>query len=337
MKITVLVAVYNTSAYLPTCLDSLISQTHKDLQIICIDDASTDNSLQILREYASKDDRILVLAQSVNKGQAEARNLGLQHAEGDYVTMLDSDDWFAPDAIEKACHVASLDECNDCVVFDIVHHDEDTGREWGYRYRADGSEWSGEEAFRLSLDWSIHGLYMVRRSIHLAYPYDTTCRLYSDDNTTRLHYLHSRRVLRCEGLYYYRQHNASMTHSITPLRFLYLDANYSMKRTLISEGISDILIDKYEEHRWLNIVGLYVFYRINKDSFTLEEQQNIISKLRYFHSTIETHRLPCSLKLKFGYIPSPSYPTLFEWQNCLYILARKVLYKLLSKPLPAIV
>lgn len=333
MKVTVLVAVYNAGKYLHECLDSLTNQTHRDLQIVCIDDASTDDSWQVLEEYAAKDKRITLIRQPENKGQAEARNRGLEVAEGEFVTMLDSDDWFSPDAIEKACLTATAKAC-DCVLFDVRYSDETTGREWGYDYHTDQQEWEGAEAFRLSLDWSIHGLYMVRRDIHQRYPYDTTSRLYSDDNTTRQHFLHSRQVVRCEGVYYYRQHAASMTHAVTPLRFLYLDANYSMKQTLLAEGIADELIDQYELHRWQNLVGLHVFYWAKRKAFTGDERRGIRQKLSFYHSTIEMNRLPASATSKFGYWPLENHPRLFALQTRLYTALRRMVYHLRGKDAP---
>ena len=334
MKVSVLVAVYNAEKHLSVCLDSLINQTHENIQIICIDDASTDSSWTILQEYAAKDERIVLLRQSVNRGQAEARNRGLQLADGEVVTMLDSDDWFSLDALEKGCRMMEEDLTLDCVLYDLCYYDDSNGREWRYGYRVAEQEWSGLEAFRLSLDWSIHGLYMVRREIHQAYPYDTTSRLYSDDNTTRLHFMHSRKVARCEGVYYYRQHEASMTHAITPFRFLYLDANYSMKQTMLAQGVSDELLNQYEEHRWLNLVGLYVFYWSKKRYFSASEKEGIRKKLRYFHSTIEVERLPSSSIIKFGYWPLKSFPLLFELQTCLYTNIRKFFYRLQGKNVP---
>ena len=334
MRVSVLVAVYNAEKFLSVCLESLIHQTHRDIQIICIDDASTDDSWQILLKYAAMDDRIVLLKQSENKGQAEARNRGLNVADGDVVTMLDSDDWLSLDALEKGCHMMVEDAELDCVLYDVCYHEEPTGREWKYDYRVNDYEWSGKEAFRLSLDWSIHGLYMVRREIHQTYPYDTTCRLYSDDNTTRLHFMHSRKVARCEGVYYYRQHEASMTHAVTPLRFLYLDANYSMKQMMLAEKVSDELLNQYEDHRWLNLVGLYVFYWTKRNFFSVEERRAIRKKLSYFHSTIEVVRLSQSSITKFGYIPFKSFPFLFELQTFLYTKIRKVVYCLRGKKVP---
>ena len=91
--VSILVAVYNTEKYLRECLDSLINQTYTDLQIICIDDASTDGSLAILKEYELKDSRILVLQNKENLGQSKTRNHGLEYATGEYCGMVDSDDW----------------------------------------------------------------------------------------------------------------------------------------------------------------------------------------------------------------------------------------------------
>ncbi|MBR2360922.1 MAG: glycosyltransferase family 2 protein [Bacteroidaceae bacterium] len=334
MKVSVLVAVYNAEKYLRECLESLINQTHRDLQIVCIDDASTDASWQILQEYARKDGRIVLIKQNENKGIADTRNRGLQIAEGDYVTMLDSDDWLGTDALEQACKVASAKEDNDCVLLDVCQYDEVTGKTSGYNYCTEEEDFTGNEAFRLSLDWGIHGLYIVRSSIHKQYPYDTTCRFYSDENTTRLHFLHSRRVVRCHGIYYYRQHANSVTHVVSSTRFMSLPAHYSMKQTMLAEGVSEILLNQYEEHRWRNLVGLYVFYRTNRSAFSGEERRSIKEKLRYFHTTIEPHRLPVGLRRKFGYIPSPSFPRLYEVQNWLYLTIRRLSYHLRGKRSP---
>ncbi len=91
-KISIIVPVYNTQEYLPKCLDTLINQTYSNLEIICVNDGSVDDSLALLNEYAEKDERIKVLSQE-NAGASVARNLGLSVATGDYVSFIDSDDW----------------------------------------------------------------------------------------------------------------------------------------------------------------------------------------------------------------------------------------------------
>ncbi len=92
VKVSIITPVYNTEKYLCRCIDSLINQTLKDIEIILIDDGSTDLSLQIAREYAKKDSRIIVISQK-NAKQGTARNRGLEIAKGEFVTFVDSDDW----------------------------------------------------------------------------------------------------------------------------------------------------------------------------------------------------------------------------------------------------
>lgn len=210
-QISILVAVYNTAPYLPQCLDSLCGQTLRDIQIICIDDCSTDQSPQILADYAQRDARITLLRTPHNSGQAAARNLGLQIATGEFTTFVDSDDWLAPDALEQALGALAQNPANDCAVMRLIKYYPDDGHEVEHPLHTGGKEaLTGEEAFMLSLDnWAIHGVYVVRTTLHKRFPYDASSILYTDDHVTHLHYLNARRVVMCQGRYYYRQNPAS--------------------------------------------------------------------------------------------------------------------------------
>ncbi len=99
--ISVIVPVYNTAPWLRKCLDSICGQTYQNLEILCVNDGSTDESAEILAEYAAKDSRIKVFTQE-NAGLSAARNTGLEHATGEWVTGVDSDDWIELDAYELA-------------------------------------------------------------------------------------------------------------------------------------------------------------------------------------------------------------------------------------------
>ena len=90
--ISIIVPVYNSQQYLRQCLESLLNQTYKNLQIICIDDGSTDDSLSILNSYKKKDKRIYIYSKK-NEGVSQARNYGLSMAKGKYIMFVDSDDW----------------------------------------------------------------------------------------------------------------------------------------------------------------------------------------------------------------------------------------------------
>ncbi len=92
VKISVIVPVYNVEEYIQQCLDSIVNQTLKEIEIICVNDGSTDNSPQILEEYAKKDKRIKIINKK-NAGLGAARNTGMEHATGEYIGFIDSDDW----------------------------------------------------------------------------------------------------------------------------------------------------------------------------------------------------------------------------------------------------
>lgn len=106
--VSIIVPVYNTEAYLHRCLDSVCNQTYSNIEIICVNDGSTDHSLDILNEYASRDTRFKVIT-TKNAGLGAARNVGLRHVTGTWVTGLDSDDYLEPDACSYAIAQASED------------------------------------------------------------------------------------------------------------------------------------------------------------------------------------------------------------------------------------
>ena len=137
IKVSVITAVYNSEAYLPAMLDSVLAQSLKEIEIICVDDGSADRSLAILKEYAKKDQRIVVLQQmEKTDGAAAARNLGIGHANGQYLSILDSDDFFESDLLEKA-YKKAIDTNADIVIYDGYEFDEriHTDKEVGYILR----------------------------------------------------------------------------------------------------------------------------------------------------------------------------------------------------------
>ena len=116
ISISVIVPVYNAEKYLKTCLDSLISQTYTNFEVLCVDDGSTDHSLNILRFYEKKDNRIKVFTQE-NAGPAAARNKALQYATGDYISFVDADDYLIENAFKILVEVAGQKENWDLIIF----------------------------------------------------------------------------------------------------------------------------------------------------------------------------------------------------------------------------
>ena len=99
IKISIICPVYNVEKYLPRCIDSILSQSFKDFELLLVDDGSLDNSGNICDEYANNDDRIRVFHKK-NGGVSSARNFGLKHACGEWISFVDTDDWVDSDFLE---------------------------------------------------------------------------------------------------------------------------------------------------------------------------------------------------------------------------------------------
>ncbi len=123
MTVSVLVPVYNVQEFLPKCIESILGQTYSDFELILVDDGSTDKSGQICDQYAAKDSRIKVFHQS-NQGISRTREFALQHALGEYVMWVDSDDWIRVDAIE-VLYASAKDDDADAVRYwlEIINPD----------------------------------------------------------------------------------------------------------------------------------------------------------------------------------------------------------------------
>lgn len=124
IKISVILSVYNVEKYLNECIDSILNQTFKDFELICINDSSTDRSLDILNDYAAKDSRVKVFTQP-NGGLSSTRNLGMKYAVGEYLMFLDSDDYFDTTLLEKLYTKASNYNA-DFVVTSYKFYDDST-------------------------------------------------------------------------------------------------------------------------------------------------------------------------------------------------------------------
>ena len=183
--------------------------------------------------------------------------------------------------------------------------------------------WSGQEAFELTLDWSIHGLYVSRTELFRHWPYDTACRLFSDDNITRMHYLNSGTVRSCDGVYYYRQHAASMTNSLSARRLDLLEANTSMARQLREAGQERRVLAMFERERWINLTGICGLWLNNRE---ILDAQEAMERFRAVWQDVDRSLLPLGLKLKPGYMPCCTFRGYFA-QVKFYFALRRMLGK----------
>lgn len=119
MKLSITIATYNVQNFIRESMESILNQSFQDFEVICIDDGSKDNTVSILKEFASKDNRIQIVQKEVNEGLAVARNLSLELANGEYVTFLDGDDFYDVTLFEKAVNLADETQA-DLVLWDYV-------------------------------------------------------------------------------------------------------------------------------------------------------------------------------------------------------------------------
>lgn len=121
--VSIIIPVYNVELYIQDCIDSVLGQSYSNIEVIAIDDASTDSSLQILNQY--EDERLRVFLQTENQGQSAARNVGLNYATGDYILFVDSDDYLKKETLNRLVFLFQKENV-DMIRFDAVSYYEKT-------------------------------------------------------------------------------------------------------------------------------------------------------------------------------------------------------------------
>lgn len=175
-KVSVIVPVYNGERHLEKCMDSICSQTLEDIEIICVDDGSTDGTPHILRKYATGDGRVRILTQK-NLYAGTARNRGMEHAEGKYLSFLDADDYFEPHMLEKLYHTAEergldIAVCRHSIYDEALEKTVEPGWSWQESFLPEkevfrGTDLKNAGVFQAMRGWAWDKLFrtdFVRRS-----------------------------------------------------------------------------------------------------------------------------------------------------------------------------
>lgn len=153
-KLSIIAAVYNLEDYLPRCLDALVNQTLKEIEILCVDDGSTDSAPQIVDEYATKYPDKIKAFHKPNGGEFTTRNYGLERAQGEYVTFVDTDDWVEPNWAEKLYQAAKENDA-DLAVCGFERIDLKTGKVVGKDMTTHGNivkEITGKDDFMVVIN-----------------------------------------------------------------------------------------------------------------------------------------------------------------------------------------
>ena len=268
-NVSIIVPVYNVQAYLRTCINSLISQTLKDIEIIAVNDASTDNSLEILREYeAAYKGKVVVIDSPVNLRQGGARNLGIKAARADYIGFVDSDDWAAPNMFKLLYEKAVL---KDADITQILHwkyvSDNDCEQVTGHMFNEKASL-SGKELTDLDREILLlaggGGIWskLYRRALivdndiffpqHLRYEdnfWDPLIKMYA-----------KKYVLIPKSAYYYRQ---TQTSTVTLRNASYHLDRLTIERMKLEEYKKRGLFDRFKNAIEASFTRLFYFNTVS--------------------------------------------------------------------------
>lgn len=218
-RVSIVVPVYNSHATLPKCLDSLIAQTYHDLEIICVNDCSIDNSLEIIKEYQQKDNRVILIDHQENKNAGGARNSGIMAATGTYICFVDNDDWLVPEAIE--CLINESEDCRIDFVASQWCEYYSENRKTDQRNLIVGASKKENCEYALLTGCRILGC-LIRKDIfifnNLLYPENT----FFEDNAIATCLLYSANDIKVvdKVLYYYQMTEASSSRSISLLKVI---------------------------------------------------------------------------------------------------------------------
>jgi len=280
VKVSVLMTVYNEENYLRQSINSILSQSEQHIELVVVDDASDDRSPEILKEYADKDSRVRVYRNPQNEGLVRSRISALKHARGKFTLITDADDFLSADAVSSALEALHRTGADAAVLELMMYFSENDIRPYNDTPFAETID--GKKAFDMCIHGKLHGLCVEDKRLYDKIPFDDSCRLYSDDNTARLHYYIANKVCFCKGRYYYRQHAASETHKVSINRFDYLRANMSLRKQMLELHADRKSMESVETHRWKNIVAHYKLLMENRNVFTKKERaeaESIVFKL----------------------------------------------------------
>lgn len=249
VKVSVILPVYNGAAYIRQCLDSLLAQSLKEIEIICINDGSTDDTLAILKEYSKRDARIRIIDQE-NAGAGAARNKGIEIAEGKYLSFLDADDYFDRDML-KSAYQRSIVTGSDICIYKAYLYDEPTGTKTQNTFSVRQQELPKREVFsRIDMKYSIfHSLMgwawdkLYKRSFVL----NNDLRFQEQRTTNDMCFVFtslfkaSKITILDKYLYYQRRNNPSSLSNTRELSWeCFYKALVRIREELVSMGIFEI-------------------------------------------------------------------------------------------------
>ena len=264
-QVSVIMLVYNGERFVAEAMDSILAQTLSDLELIVVDDCSTDASAAIVRDYASRDERVRLVQLDHNQGLASARNSGIAVSRGEFIAVMDCDDISLPRRLEKQMEfLQSHPNIGVVGTFLQTASADLTGRK--------NHEYPQQHAF-IVLYWILSGgttfagpAYMARRDILMSVGrYEESRRVADDKELFSRLYLKTRFANLPEALYVYRRHEEQ--HSATLLREQQIEKNAIRLRWLKRIGVdaSAATLERFDRQRWGSKFGWLEWWLLRRD------------------------------------------------------------------------
>lgn len=271
--VSIVIPIHNEEKYLSECLDSVLAQTLQNIEIICVDDASTDHSLSILEDYLSKDKRMRIIRNEKNVGQAYSRNRGFSFARGKYTYYLDSDDCIEQNAIENLYYYGEKYEA-ECIFFNsrMIREKEVVGRGPSLNYglkEIDKKLFDGPFLFKILIENNLYTSSLWRRFwrtdflVNNKMKFEESLRTSEDGPFSLKAILCSKRVMVVDENYHiYRRHEGSLSTEASLVKMQSSFRAYCMMLDFWRNHQFDTDIDntlnEYLKKRLINIKRMYI-------------------------------------------------------------------------------
>lgn len=251
MKYSIIVPIYNVEKYLPRCIESLLVQTYKNFEVILIDDGSTDSSGDIADRYGEEYPDIFRIVHQKNKGLGGARNTGIDLADGDYLLMVDSDDYVSPKLLECADKYLQ-DNGDDILIFNFITEEENGKQEIQYLHTVRGYRHISSKKFIMETPAAWNKIYKASlfKETGVRYPE----RIYYEDlATTPCLALYADKIgIIDDALYYYIQRNSSIIHTKNTTRIM--EIRDAVNRTIDYYKNNNKFDMFYQELEYLSVI-----------------------------------------------------------------------------------
>ncbi|KAE8177957.1 glycosyltransferase family 2 protein [Photobacterium carnosum] len=269
--VSVIMPCYNVADFIEKAIESIFNQTYKNIELVCVDDGSTDNTAEIIKKYIGKYN--IRIIQQLNKGILEARRTAINNAYGDYITLVDADDWIEDTAIEKSIILINTKN-SDAVVWEFYETDGITIIP-SLVYKNNSDIISGIDAFKSSIDkWELTGIGLFKKELYIkaynSFDREPFISNNSDEFITRMVFYNAGNIVKAKIKYFYYKNVQSSTRSFRKSFSTILITDFHLKKFIIDnemyEYLQNKIINKYVNN--LNVLTYLLiknYTKLNKD------------------------------------------------------------------------